>query len=443
LHHDYHHLMTLMMMMVDELINRAEARRFSAATIMPKASHSDLNEMVPGKKRSRPNKVRTGSSNKTQLLYMLISMVVVEVVVFYHFSPASSTTATSLSSSVYAVLVESSRRAADAQKEPERPLTPGRDVRRRIVNVYDAANPLLSVERRSEARPYLPPFPPLMFQPEDGGSGAGGSPSSSSSSSSTSGATTTWAVERGIGDGVGVAADGEDGSVNRTLRVLASMGALVGGDHDDDVAAAAAADFDDWSRIPPWSQIIDNYYSSRRVRSRKNRDDTATAGGNSSGFDHNNNNNSNRNNNNEVDRGPVLLGLERCRAYRESVPPEMRSIGPAGMFSTGTNLLVHMLRENCIPPHPHHDAAGGGGERSGPRPRPRRFINGTTTTTTSRFHAWQVPWGKRTLSSSFVLGWMGDGTRFYCFLFVHRGVQNFARIAEGPHVSVSLIRQCH
>jgi hypothetical protein len=36
---------------------------------------------------------------------------------------------------------------------------------------------------------------------------------------------------------------------------------------------------------------------------------------------------------------PVVLGLDRCEAYRERVPPLRRMLGSAGMFNSGTNLV--------------------------------------------------------------------------------------------------------
>ena len=44
---------------------------------------------------------------------------------------------------------------------------------------------------------------------------------------------------------------------------------------------------------------------------------------------------------------PRILGLETCRTYRETVPMRRRQVAPAGMFSTGTNLLQHLLKANC------------------------------------------------------------------------------------------------
>ena len=61
---------------------------------------------------------------------------------------------------------------------------------------------------------------------------------------------------------------------------------------------------------------------------------------------------------------PVILGLERCEAYRKMVPEKNRFIGPAGLFSSGTNLLNNLLMKNCNPPP----------EKKG------------------KFYVWQVPW---------------------------------------------------
>jgi hypothetical protein len=68
---------------------------------------------------------------------------------------------------------------------------------------------------------------------------------------------------------------------------------------------------------------------------------------------------------------PVILGLERCKAFRDAVPPEDRKIAPAGMFSTGTSVLHQHLFENCLPPS-------------------RR----TSHQARNKFIIWQVPWGK-------------------------------------------------
>jgi hypothetical protein len=47
---------------------------------------------------------------------------------------------------------------------------------------------------------------------------------------------------------------------------------------------------------------------------------------------------------------PVILGLERCEAYRNSVAPADRTVGPAGLFSTGTNLIHSLVSHNCLKP---------------------------------------------------------------------------------------------
>jgi hypothetical protein len=48
---------------------------------------------------------------------------------------------------------------------------------------------------------------------------------------------------------------------------------------------------------------------------------------------------------------PVILGLSSaCAKFREIVPAESRMLGAAGMFSTGTNLVTHLLKQNCVIP---------------------------------------------------------------------------------------------
>lgn len=47
---------------------------------------------------------------------------------------------------------------------------------------------------------------------------------------------------------------------------------------------------------------------------------------------------------------PIIKGLSRCAAFRDSVPAISRMLAPAGMFNTGTNLVNQLLRENCYIP---------------------------------------------------------------------------------------------
>lgn len=68
-----------------------------------------------------------------------------------------------------------------------------------------------------------------------------------------------------------------------------------------------------------------------------------------------------------IGKEPRFIGLETCEEYRTKVPWMRRQVAPAGMFSTGTNLLQHLLRENC------HDES---------KANSRRFVG------------WQVNWGK-------------------------------------------------
>jgi hypothetical protein len=47
---------------------------------------------------------------------------------------------------------------------------------------------------------------------------------------------------------------------------------------------------------------------------------------------------------------PIILGLETCTTFQQQIRPQNRMIGPAGMFSTGTNLLTQLLKQNCFIP---------------------------------------------------------------------------------------------
>ena len=85
--------------------------------------------------------------------------------------------------------------------------------------------------------------------------------------------------------------------------------------------------------LPPWSQILDNFHPQTR------------------------------------DDEPIILGLEHCPAFRKKHKKRQIGIGPAGMFSTGTNLIAYLLSVNC----------------KGPLGRVGRG---------SKFALVQVPWGK-------------------------------------------------
>lgn len=44
---------------------------------------------------------------------------------------------------------------------------------------------------------------------------------------------------------------------------------------------------------------------------------------------------------------PVIGGLDTCEEYKEKVPAVERMMGSSGMFNTGTNLVTHLLKNNC------------------------------------------------------------------------------------------------
>lgn len=71
---------------------------------------------------------------------------------------------------------------------------------------------------------------------------------------------------------------------------------------------------------------------------------------------------------------PIIYGLETCEPYRESIKPEDRMVGPAGIFNTGTNLLFVLMRENCVIREARDSKTHQEPKRNGVR--------------------WQVPWGK-------------------------------------------------
>jgi hypothetical protein len=74
---------------------------------------------------------------------------------------------------------------------------------------------------------------------------------------------------------------------------------------------------------------------------------------------------------------PRVLNLESCPRFRADVPPLERMVGSAGMFNTGTNLVTHLLKQNCEIPE-------------------RREQMGPHQSKESYGMRWQVPWGKHT-----------------------------------------------
>jgi hypothetical protein len=45
---------------------------------------------------------------------------------------------------------------------------------------------------------------------------------------------------------------------------------------------------------------------------------------------------------------PYIVGLESmCTKFQRKVPPLERMMGASGMFNTGTNLVTHLLKQNC------------------------------------------------------------------------------------------------
>ncbi|CAB9516556.1 expressed unknown protein [Seminavis robusta] len=72
---------------------------------------------------------------------------------------------------------------------------------------------------------------------------------------------------------------------------------------------------------------------------------------------------------------PVIGGLDTCEAFKQTVPAVERMLGSSGMFNTGTNLVTHLLKNNCkIPERVEKYGIDASREAHGMR--------------------WQVPWGK-------------------------------------------------
>ena len=69
------------------------------------------------------------------------------------------------------------------------------------------------------------------------------------------------------------------------------------------------------SELPLWSQIVENFNSYSN------------------------------------DDEPVIVGMEYCEAFREKTDKRFIGVGPAGMFSTGTNLIASLTRKNCMGPN--------------------------------------------------------------------------------------------
>jgi len=134
---------------------------------------------------------------------------------------------------------------------------------------------------------------------------------------------------------------------NLTIKILQHRGTIEVFDAnniDDDYAHESTAP-------PPWWQIVDNFYEwkSSVVENYTHEDRTKTAA--------------------EVPPGavdftpnirPVILGLDRCEAYRASVPLNERAVGPAGLFSSGTNLLADLVRKKIVNHQSRNDSLFGG-----------------------------------------------------------------------------------
>lgn len=78
-------------------------------------------------------------------------------------------------------------------------------------------------------------------------------------------------------------------------------------------------------------------------------------------------------------KGPIVVGLERCHDFRTNIPPLRRNLGSAGMFNSGTNLVTRLMKENCIIPE-----------------RYNMYHTNPKATKEQYGIRWQCPWGKHT-----------------------------------------------
>lgn len=67
-------------------------------------------------------------------------------------------------------------------------------------------------------------------------------------------------------------------------------------------------------------------------------------------------------------KGPVVYGLDTCKAFRDMIPASEASVASAGIFNSGTNTLAMYMNANCVMPENKKEKYGG--------------------------MRWQVPWGK-------------------------------------------------
>ena len=82
---------------------------------------------------------------------------------------------------------------------------------------------------------------------------------------------------------------------------------------------------------------------------------------------------------------PRIYGLQHCERYRALIPPVQRNVACCGMFNSGTNLVMRLLKENCkIPERIDYYGWNGTFEAWGMGPADAHGMR------------WQVPWGKHT-----------------------------------------------
>jgi hypothetical protein len=251
----------------------------------------------------------------------------------------------------------------------------------RVVNEYTNENPLISVEDRSQANPF-PPAEPLILTSPFVKSVTSSKPMMQNLQQAKDkvvpatfpngtvvnvGLVDIWTEIEQQKKSHPAFASGINLTVEGTFNVLRDMGVdptapppKPKDDSYDDEVEEEPSDPDEpqinWTaQLPPWEQILDNYGAE-----------------------------------------PVILGLDRCQAYRDAVPPEQRMVGPAGLFSTGTNLFFTLMLFNCLPP-PIEDLNSTVDNINATGGRKHKY-KPVTIHMRKRFVQWQAPWGKRKCS---------------------------------------------
>ncbi|EED89341.1 predicted protein [Thalassiosira pseudonana CCMP1335] len=138
---------------------------------------------------------------------------------------------------------------------------------------------------------------------------------------------------------------------------------------------------------------------------------------------------------------PIIHGLETCEPYRETVPPENRMTGPAGLFNTGTNLLFQLMKENCDIKEAKHSTSHHEPRENGIRYQPPWGKHNPPKT--HRFKNVAQAWGGGIKQDDFLpivlikdpYSWMGSECRHKYFANWDHTTVKYA-IGEGEYTSL-------